>query len=90
MFRHIQLKALENQAETVTTPIVGHCWKDINKENRNEALRDLEILNSMEDTLTREIVGLDGTGTDDERLLLMDTLESSEEKYEPEEEGGEA
>ena len=83
-------KALENQAETVTTPIVGHCWKDINKENRDTALRDLEILNSMEDTLTREIVGLDGTGTDDERLLLMDTLESNEEKYEPEEEGGEA
>ena len=40
----------------------------------------------MEETLTVEITGLDGTGTDDENLLLMDTLDDNEGKYEPDEE----
>ena len=79
-------KALENQAGAVTTPLVGQVFKDLNRGDRNDALRDLEILTSMEETLTVEITGLDGTGTDDENLLLMDTLDDNEGKYEPDEE----
>ena len=70
----------------LTTPIVGQVFGDLNKGDRNDALRDLEILTSMEETLTVEITGLDGTGTDDENLLLMDTLDDNEGKYEPDEE----
>ena len=78
-------KALQNQAETVTTPLVGRVFHNLLEEDRNEALEDLELLYSMEYALTGEIAGLDGTGTDEENLLLMDTMEMNEEKQEPEE-----